>query len=102
MVVADRSEALIGVREGGQTWGFWSDDNAVVTLAQKFVLKDLVIQELGSALQKSGAADEYERILREHHERIGAIIGQFGGVPRRTEAREPTANNPQPRKRRSV
>ena len=102
VVVADRSEALIGVREDGQTWGFWSDDHAVVTLAQDFVLKDLVIQELGSALQKSGAVDEYERILRGHHERLGAIIGEIGGVPRRTETHEPTANDPQPRKRRSV
>ena len=102
VVVADRSEALIGVREGGQTWGFWSDDRAVVTLAQKFVLKDLVIQELGSALAKAGAVDEYERILREHHERLGAIVGGFGGAPRRTENHSPTSSVPQTRKRRSV
>lgn len=102
VVVADRSEALIGVREGGQTWGFWSDDRAVVTLAQKFVLKDLVIQELGSALAKAGAVDEYERILREHHERLGAIVGGFGGAPRRIENHSPTNSVPQTRKRRSV
>lgn len=102
VVVADQSEALIGVREGGQTWGFWSDDRAVVTLAQKFVLKDLVIQELGSALEKAGAVDEYERILREHHERLGSIVGGFGGAPRRTEVHQPTSSVPQTRKRRSV
>ena len=102
VVVADRAEAVIGVREGGRTWGFWSDDLAVVTLCQKFVLKDLVIQELGTALADAGAHDEYQRILRDHHERLANFVGEFGGVPRRAASHEPEVGAPRSDKRRSV
>lgn len=102
VVVADRAEALIGVREGDHTWGFWSDDLAVVTLTQKFVLKDLVIQELATELANAGEIDACRRILRDHNEVLAKVMGTFGPSSEQTSDHESQVGIPQTRKRRSV
>jgi len=73
-VVADQQEGLIGIREGERTWGLWSDDLAIVSLIQQFVLQDITIQEMGAALEKAGQSAEITRILADHHERMVRVM----------------------------
>ena len=81
VVVADQRESLVGIREGGRTWGLWSDDLAVVRLIQQFVLQDITIQEMGAALEKAGQSAEITRILADHHERMVRAMRGLAGPP---------------------
>lgn len=39
VVVADHVQCLVGIRQGGETWGVWSDDQAIVGLASDFIVR---------------------------------------------------------------
>jgi hypothetical protein len=83
VVVSDMKEALVGIREGERTWGLWSDDLAVVSLTQQFVLQDITIQEMGVALEEAGLSHEVDRILKNHHQRMVQAVRQIspGSAP---------------------
>jgi sugar-specific transcriptional regulator TrmB len=83
VVVSDMKEALVGIREGERTWGLWSDDLAVVSLTQQFVLQDITIQEMGVALEEAGLSHEVDRILKSHHQRMVQVVRQIspGSAP---------------------
>ncbi|MFM8946702.1 MAG: TrmB family transcriptional regulator [Actinomycetota bacterium] len=57
VAVADQSEAIIGIRENGSTWGVWSDDLAIVTLALQYVYHDISMQLMGNRLAELGEPD---------------------------------------------
>ena len=94
VVVSDLKEALVGIREGERTWGLWSDDLAVVSLTQQFVLQDITIQEMGAALEQAGLIGEIDRILKDHHQRMAQAVQRI--------ARGSAAADTGPRRRRSV
>lgn len=111
VVVADRSEALIGVREGQETWGFWSDDLTVVMLAQQFALFDVTIQEMAEALVSSGNSAVVDKLILDHHARLRHVVRQFddptpasasGPTADRSTPTAPSVIGQAPRKRRSV
>lgn len=57
VAVADQSEAIVGIRENGSTWGVWSDDLAIVTLALQYVYHDISMQLMGKRLAELGEPD---------------------------------------------
>ncbi len=108
VVVADRSEALIGVREGERTWGFWSDDLAVVMLTQQFALHEVTIQEMAAALSTTGNPAVVDKLLLDHHARLRQVVQEFhpstpvGPTEGRPASDASTAIGQGTRKRRSV
>jgi len=57
VAVADQSEAIIGIRENNTTWGVWSDDLAIVSLALQYVHHDISMQLMGKRLAELGESD---------------------------------------------
>lgn len=57
VAVADQTEAIIGLRQGGTTWGVWSDDLAIVTVALQYVYHDISMQLMGRRLAELGEPD---------------------------------------------
>ncbi len=57
VAVADQSEAIIGIRQKDTTWGVWSDDLSIVTLALQYVHHDVAMQLMGQRLAELGEPD---------------------------------------------
>ena len=57
VAVADTHETIIGIRENGTTWGVWSDDLAIVTVALQYVYHDISMQLMGQRLAELGEPD---------------------------------------------
>ena len=57
VAVADQSEAIIGIRQKDSTWGVWSDDLSIVTLALQYVYHDISMQLMGQRLAELGEPD---------------------------------------------
>ena len=47
VAIGDQEQATIGIREHRTTWGIWSDDLLVVTLAMQYVYHDVSMQLMG-------------------------------------------------------
>ena len=78
LAVADREQCLVGIRQGGETWGVWSNDRAMVGLAADFVTRHIRALVMAARLVELGEsefvaslfADETEPREAEHLARI--------------------------------
>lgn len=76
VAVADQSEAIIGIRENGSTWGVWSDDLAIVTLALQYVYHDISMQLMGNRLAELGEPDFIGRRVEFSDMHSTAMLGR--------------------------